>query len=391
MSTHKAAGAAAKQPSQIDKLTVSLGERSYDILIGPGLIDRAGAEIKGLLRRPRTFVVTDQNVAALYLERLMASLEKEGIRAESIILPAGEATKSFTVLEQLIDRLLEARLERSDMIIALGGGVIGDLTGFAAAILRRGIDFIQIPTTLLAQVDSSVGGKTGINTRLGKNLAGIFHQPRLVLADVSALATLPRRQLLAGYAEVVKYGLIDDAEFFEWLETKGPDLLSGDLAALQQAIRRSCAAKARIVAEDERESGKRALLNLGHTFGHALEAETGYGDDLYHGEAVAMGINLAFDLSVRLNLCPAAEAERVHRHFGAAGLPGLTPQIGNKALRAENLLAHMAQDKKVKEGKITFVLAYGIGKSFLKNDVAESAVLEALQDALAASEKSAST
>jgi 3-dehydroquinate synthase len=274
------------------------------------------------------------------------------------------------------------------MIIALGGGVIGDLTGFAASILRRGIDFIQVPTTFLAQVDSSVGGKTGINTRQGKNLVGAFHQPRLVLADISALATLPRRQLLAGYAEVVKYGLIDDAEFFEWLEKRGPDLLAGDLPALQQAIRRSCAAKARIVSQDERESGKRALLNLGHTFGHALEAETGYGDDLYHGEAVAMGISLAFDLSVRLGLCPRAEAERVHRHFAAAGLPKLGPRIGQHALSAEVLLAHMAQDKKVKDGKVAFVLTYGIGKSFSKSDVPETEVLATLRAALAAPEKS---
>jgi 3-dehydroquinate synthase len=382
MSPDKTAGTSSARPPRIDTLEVSLGDRSYNIRIGAGLIDRAGEEIKDILRRPRSIVITDQNVAGLYLDRFMASLKNAGISAESIILKPGEASKSFATLEQLLDQLLAAKLERSDMIIALGGGVIGDLVGFAASVYQRGIDFIQVPTTFLAQVDSSVGGKTGINSRLGKNLIGAFHQPRLVMADISLLATLPRRQLLAGYAEVVKYGLIDDAEFFEWLESKGTALLAGDLPVLQQAILRSCAAKARIVSEDERESGKRALLNLGHTFGHALEAETGYGDDLYHGEAVAMGIKLAFDLSVHLNLCPKADAERVLRHFQAVGLPELSSSIGSHALKAEKLLAHMTQDKKVKDGKITFVLAYGIGKSFLKGDVATEQVLEILNKGL---------
>lgn len=371
------------KPLPIDRLEVSLGERSYDIRIGAGLIDRAGEELKSTLRRPRTFIVTDQNVGDLYLARFTASLKAAGITSDAMILPAGEATKSFAVLEKLLDRLIDARLERSDMIVALGGGVIGDLTGFAASILRRGIDFIQVPTTLLSQVDSSVGGKTGINMRQGKNLVGAFHQPRLVLADIAVLETLPRRQLLAGYAEVVKYGLIDDIEFFEWLERKGPALLKGDQAALQQAVRRSCAAKARIVSQDERESGKRALLNLGHTFGHALEAETGFGEDLLHGEAVAMGINLAFELSARLELCPKADATRVQKHFTDIGLSPLRSIIANRPMNAGTLMAHMGQDKKVKDGKVTFVLAYGIGKSFLKNDVPTDAVMAALESALA--------
>ncbi|MGE5546708.1 MAG: 3-dehydroquinate synthase [Solirubrobacterales bacterium] len=362
----------------MDRLTVELGERSYDIHIGSGLIDGAGAAMEPLMRSKRAFIVTDDVVAPLYLARVQASLDKAGIAHVNTILPNGEHTKDFPHLEALLDAMLDARCERSTMVVALGGGVIGDITGFAAAILQRGVDFVQIPTTLLAQVDSSVGGKTGINTRHGKNLVGSFHQPRLVLADTAALSTLPRRQVLAGYAEVVKYGCIDDPEFFTWLEENGPKVVVGDEAARRHSVAVSCRAKARIVAADEREGGVRALLNLGHTFGHALEAETGFSDELLHGEAVAIGMVMAFRLSVRLGLAPAADAERLERHLAKVGLPtGLSRQ---RAWDAERLLHHMSGDKKVKDGKVTFVLAKGLGQSFLTRDVPEQAVLALLQD-----------
>lgn len=368
--------------SKATSLTVALGERSYDIHVGPGLIDQAGALITPVLRQKRVFIVTDGNVAPLYLKRLTASLEASGIAHNHIVLPAGEGTKDFRHLESLLDAMLDARCERGTMIVALGGGVIGDLTGFAASILLRGVDFVQIPTTLLSQVDSSVGGKTGINTRQGKNLVGSFHQPRLVLADTLTLDSLPRRELLAGYAEVVKYGLIDDPAFFAWLEENGRRIIDGDEEARRHAVLTSCRAKARIVAADERESGVRALLNLGHTFGHALEAETGFGPDMLHGEAVAIGMVMAFALSARLNLAPAADGERLRAHLAALGLPVDPPPI--RDWKADILLSHMAGDKKVKDGRVTFVLTRGIGQAFLDNQVPPEAVLGVLAEAVAA-------
>lgn len=361
-----------------DTLTVNLAERSYDIHIGPGLIDRAGSLMLPVMQGKRAFVVTDDSVAPLYLDRLLASLDKAGIKHLNTVLPHGESTKDFSHLEALVDAMLEARCERSTMVVALGGGVVGDLTGFAAAILQRGLDFVQVPTTLLAQVDSSVGGKTGINTRHGKNLVGAFHQPRLVLADTSALGSLPRRQVLAGYAEVVKYGCIDEPEFFDWLEQNGYHVIVGEEKARRHAVAVSCRAKARIVAQDEREGGVRALLNLGHTFAHALEAETGFSDELLHGEAVAIGMVMAFRLSARLGLAPAEDATRLERHLAKVGLP--TGLNRNRVWDVERLIYHMSGDKKVKDGKVTFVLARGIGQSFLTREVPQDAVREMLAD-----------
>ncbi len=360
---------------------VEIEGRGYDIAVGRGLYERAGELLRPILREPRVFVVTDAVVAAHQWPRLERGLRAYDIAAPLVVLPAGEATKDFTHLQRLLDALLDHRPERGSMLLALGGGVIGDITGLAASLLLRGVDFIQAPTTLLAQVDSGIGGKTGINTRHGKNLVGTFHQPRLVLADLDSLDTLPRRELLAGYAEIVKYGLIDDADFFAWLETNGPRLIAGDAAARSYAVERSCMAKARIVAADEREAGVRGLLNLGHTFGHAIEAALGYGAELLHGEAVAIGMSLAFDLSVQLGLAPAADAARVRRHLSAVGLPTSLPA---GARDVERLLTLMAQDKKVRDGRITFVLARGIGKAFLARDVEPDAVRAVLQQAMAA-------
>ncbi|RMD60880.1 MAG: 3-dehydroquinate synthase [Alphaproteobacteria bacterium] len=369
--------------TEFERQRVALGARSYDILVGAELLCEAGRHIAPVLRRPRTIIVTDRTVADLHLATLERALSDVAIACEAVVLPPGEQTKDFAHLERLIDRLLDLGVERASTLIALGGGVIGDLTGLAAAIVLRGIDFIQIPTTLLAQVDSSVGGKTGINTRHGKNLVGSFHQPRLVLADTDVLSTLPQRQLLAGYAEVVKYGLIDRPDFFAWLEGHGTAVIEGDGAARRHAIITSCAAKAEIVARDERETGLRALLNLGHTFAHALEAETGYGDEMLHGEAVATGMVMAFDLSVRLGLCPPEDAARVRRHLAAVGLAtGLDD--GQRAWNAQRLLAHMARDKKVRDGRITFVLVRGIGRAFLCDDVALDDVEAVLNDAASA-------
>jgi 3-dehydroquinate synthase len=304
------------------------------------------------------------------------------------VVEAGEQTKSFAGLEGLLNRVLELGIERRTTLVALGGGVIGDLTGCAAAVALRGIDFVQIPTTLLAQVDSSVGGKTGINTRHGKNLVGTFYQPRLVLADTDVLDTLPRRELLAGYAEVAKYGLIDDPAFFAWCEANGAAVLSGDAARRTYAIEQSCLAKARIVAADERETTDlRALLNLGHTFGHALEAETDFGGDLLHGEAVGTGMAMAFDLSARLGLCPPADAERVRRHLGAVGLPMRLRTIGGDNRRkwdAARLIGHMRGDKKADDGRLTFILARGIGQAFISREVDEAALRSLLDDAISA-------
>ena len=367
-----------------DRLTVGLGARTYDIAIGENLIVDAGQRIRPLLALPRTMIVTDETVAGLHLAPLRASLDSAGIASETIVLPPGEKTKDFAHLEDLAERILGFGIERSTALIALGGGVVGDITGFAAAVLLRGIPFIQIPTTLLAQVDSSVGGKTGINTRHGKNLVGAFHQPRLVLADIGALDTLPRRQLLAGYAEIVKYGLIDNPDFFAWLETNGAGLIAGDRAVRRHAVRVSCAAKAAIVAADETERNVRALLNLGHTFGHALEAETGYGEALLHGEAVAIGMVMAFDFSARLGLCPPADAARVRRHIAGIGLPAAIAGLRRNDWSAERLMAHMGKDKKVSGGKMTFILARGIGKSFISAEVSAADLALFLRESLLA-------
>jgi 3-dehydroquinate synthase len=367
---------------------VDLAGRGYDIAIGPGLIDRAGALSAGLLAAPSVTIVSDETVAALYGERLAASFRNAGVKSSLIAVPAGESSKEFTAFGRLLGELLDGRPDRKSTLVALGGGVVGDLTGFAASVLLRGVDFIQVPTTLLAQVDSSVGGKTGINTRHGKNLVGTFHQPRLVLADTTVLDTLPRRELQAGYAEVAKYGLIDDPGFFSWCETNGAAVLAGDAAARSQAIEQSCLAKARIVAADERETTDlRALLNLGHTFGHALEAETGFGPDLLHGEAVAAGMAMAFDLSVRLGLCPAADARRVRAHLADVGLPMRLRSIGGDNRRvweAARLIGHMRGDKKAEGGRLAFVLARGIGGAFVSREVDEAVLHGLLVDAIAA-------
>ncbi len=361
----------------MERLRVELGTRSYDILIGERLLARAGALLAAQLAGRRAIIVSDETVARLYLHRLCNALDDANIRYTPIILPPGEQSKSFATLEHLVESVLALAPDRNSVLVALGGGVMGDLTGFAASILLRGLEFIQIPTTLLSQVDSSVGGKTGINTRHGKNLAGSFHQPRAVLIDVSALQSLPPRELRAGYAEVVKYGLINDAAFFSWLEANGADALAGDMPKLIHIIRTSCAAKAAIVAADERERDARALLNLGHTFGHALEAETGFGPELLHGEAVAIGMHLAFRLSVQLGLCPEADADAVEQHLRTHHLPA-SPRDIRPHWSVDALLGHMAHDKKAKDGKLTFILARGIGQSFVQHGVDEREVRKLL-------------
>ena len=343
------------------EVAVALGQRSYPVLVEGGLLDRASEHLASRARGNRIVVITDENVAAAQLERLRAGLLAAGIECIAVVLPAGEGTKSWQGLSSLVDRLLELGVERSDHIVALGGGVIGDLVGFAAAVLKRGCPFIQIPTTLLSQVDSSVGGKTAINTAAGKNLVGAFHQPSLVLIDPTSLDTLPAREVRAGYAEVVKYGLIADAAFFAWCEERGKALLDGDPAARARAIEVSVRAKAAIVAEDEFEkTGRRALLNLGHTFGHALEAETGYSNRLLHGEAVAAGTALAFRFSAAQGLCDHADAERVTSHLRASGHPATLREAGVDA-DGQTLVAHMLHDKKMSGGNLPFVLAHGIG------------------------------
>jgi len=366
----------------IDRVAVALGARSYEVRIGAGLLARAGAEIAPLLRRPRVAVVTEERVAAQHLDPLRASLAAEGIEMVALILPPGEGTKSWPHLSRLVEWLLAERVERRDVVIALGGGVIGDLAGFAAAILRRGVRFVQIPTSLLAQVDSSVGGKTGINTAQGKNLVGAFHQPSLVLADIGVLATLPERDFLAGYGEVVKYGLLGDAAFFDWLEANAPAMAAGDAALRQYAVRRSVEMKAAIVARDETEEGERALLNLGHTFCHALEAATGYSDRLLHGEGVAIGCALAFELSQRLGLCSQEAPSRVRAHLRALGMKVDLTDIPGDLPGPEALLALMGQDKKVVDGKLRFILARGIGEAFVAADVPSEPVLDLLRDGL---------
>lgn len=366
-----------------ETLNVALGARSYDIRIGPGLLASAGSEIAPLLARKRVAVVTDETVAGLHLETLRSGLAAEGIDAPAIILPPGEATKSMRYFEETLSQLLDLKIARDDLIVAFGGGVIGDLAGYAAASLRRGVDFIQIPTSLLAQVDSSVGGKTGINAPQGKNLIGAFHQPRLVLADTDVLGTLTSREFIAGYGEVVKYGLLGDEAFFEWLEANGPALAAGDQAARIKAIRRSCEMKADVVARDEKEQGDRALLNLGHTFGHALEAATGYSDRLLHGEGVAVGTALAFETSMRLGLCSQESPSRVRAHFRAMGMKTTLADIAGDLPDADGLIGLMGQDKKVKDGKLVFILARAIGDAFVAKDVDTATVKAVLTDALA--------
>ena len=363
---------------------VNLGDRSYDILIGPGLIAAAGREIASRLKGRKIAVVTDAHVAPLYLDDFMAALQAEGIEAVSLVLPAGEKTKSFEHLISVCDSVLAARIERNDAVVALGGGVIGDLTGFAAGIVRRGSRFIQVPTSLLAQVDSSVGGKTGINSSHGKNLIGVFHQPDLVLADTDVLDTLSPREFRAGYAEVAKYGLIDKPDFFAWLEKNWRAVFAGGEARIT-AIATSCQAKADVVAADERESGQRALLNLGHTFGHALEAATHYDSArLVHGEGVAIGMVLAHQFSARMNLASPDDGKRVEAHLRDVGLPTTMGEIPGSLPPAEKLMDAIAQDKKVKGGKLTFILTHGVGQSFVADDVPQSEVLAFLKEKLSA-------
>lgn len=368
----------------METVHVDLAERAYDIHIGPGLLAQSGALIKALRDRKRMMIVTDENVAALHLRSLQAGLKDAGIDSEALVLPAGEATKSWPHFERTVEWLLAQKVERKDLVIAFGGGVIGDLTGFAAASLRRGVSFVQIPTSLLAQVDSSVGGKTGINAPQGKNLIGAFHQPSLVLADTDVLVALPERDFLAGYGEVVKYGLLGDAAFFEWLEDNGPRIRDGDEAARIYAVKRSCEMKAEIVIRDETEQGDRALLNLGHTFCHALEAATGYSDRLLHGEGVAIGCAMAFELSARLGLCSQEDPSRVRAHLKTMGMKTDLADIPGDLPSAEALVDLMGQDKKVVDGQLRFILARGIGAAFVTSDVPRDAVLGVLEDALAA-------
>lgn len=362
-------------------IPVALGERSYEVRVGEGLIANARAELGELLARPRVAVLTDENVAALHLDALKAGLGE--VDVVSLALPAGEATKSWTALEQTVEWMLAEKIERQDILIALGGGVIGDLGGFAAAILRRGISYVQMPTSLLAQVDSSVGGKTAINSPHGKNLIGAFHQPALVLADIGVLESLAPRDFLAGYGEVVKAGLLGDAAFFAWLEQNAPAMAAGDRGLRAETVRRSVEMKAAIVAQDETEQGDRALLNLGHTFCHALEAATGYSDRLLHGEGVAIGCALAFELSSRLGLCSQEDPSRVRAHLKTMGMKTDLADIPGDLPGADALVDLMAQDKKVIDGQLRFIMARGIGDAYVTSDVPHDAVLNLLNDALA--------
>ncbi len=369
--------------------TVGLGERSYDIVIGRGLLSSLGRRIAALKPGARVAIVTDENVAPHYLAHCETVLREAGIPSAPVLVPPGEGSKSVTSFERVCDALIAARIERGDLVVALGGGVVGDLAGFAAASVRRGLDFVQVPTSLLAQVDSSVGGKTGINSRHGKNLIGAFHQPRLVVADTALLDTLPARQFRAGYAEVAKHGLLGDAEYFAWLEANWRDVFSGApargsaIAPREYAIWRSIEIKAAIVARDERETGERALLNLGHTFGHAFEAAAGFSDRLLHGEAVAIGIACAFEFSARLGLLPPADAERAVRHLAAVGLPTHIRDMSGAQPGGDALMELIAQDKKVQRGKLTFILVRGIGAGFVARDIDAGEVRAFLGEKLA--------
>lgn len=365
---------------QPTKVHIGLGDRAYDIFIGHKLLETAGVQLKSMFPSARFGIVTDTNVAKAQLPRLVASLDEQELDHATITVPAGETTKSIDNLNHVVEGLIQARLERSDIVVALGGGVIGDLAGFAAAITRRGMDFVQMPTSLLAQVDSSVGGKTGINSPQGKNLIGAFHQPKLVLADLDALDTLSERQFRSGYAEVVKYGLIDDEDYFFWLEENHTEILVGG-PARAEAIARACAAKARFVIADEKESGQRALLNLGHTFGHALEKVTGYSDRLLHGEGVSIGMVLAHQFSAKLGLAPSQDGVRAQKHLQLAGLPTKLSDIDGQLPPTNELMDAIAQDKKVSRGALTFILTRGIGKSFIENNVDASSVSVFLEEA----------
>lgn len=360
---------------------VALGARTYDIAIGRGLIASLGARIKALRPGARTVIVTDQTVARHHLAACEGALASAGIEATRIAVPPGEGSKSYATFETVCEAIVAARIERGDLVVALGGGVIGDLAGFAAACVRRGLDFVQVPTSLLAQVDSSVGGKTGINSRQGKNLIGAFHQPVLVVADTALLDTLPKREFRAGYAEVAKYGLLGDAAFFSWLEANWQDVFAGG-SAREHAIAVCCRAKAAIVARDERESGERALLNLGHTFGHALEAGAGFSDRLLHGEAVALGMALAFEFSARKGLIAGADAARATAHLAAVGLPTHVSQVPGGVPGVDALMDLIAQDKKVKRGRLTFILVRGIGQAFVEHGVDPAEVRAFLADVL---------
>jgi len=361
---------------------VALAERTYDIVIGRGLLATLGARIKTLRPGAKTIVITDETVSTIHLPAALASLKDAGIETSSVVVPAGESSKNFANFESVCEAIVAARIERGDLVIALGGGVIGDLAGYAAASVRRGLDFVQVPTTLLAQVDSSVGGKTGINSRHGKNLVGAFHQPILVVADTALLDTLPKREFRAGYAEVAKFGLLGDAAFFAWLEANWRDLFAGG-PAREQAIAVCCRGKAGIVSRDERETGERALLNLGHTFGHALEAGAGFSQRLLHGEAVALGCVLAFDFSARQGLIGADVAARASAHLAAVGLPTKLTDIPGGVPNEDRLMDLIAQDKKVKRGKLTFILVRGIGQAFIENNVDPAQVRAFLADKIA--------
>ena len=363
------------------RLTVALSSTEYDVVVGDGLLSRAGALLAPVIPQKRAVVVTDETVAALHLPALLDGLAQTGITAKTIVVPPGEASKSMDSYARVVAALLDAGVERRTTVIALGGGVVGDLAGFAAATTLRGLPFVQVPTTLLSQVDSSVGGKTGINTVHGKNLVGAFHQPRMVLADTGTLGTLPVRELRAGYAEIVKAGLIGDVAFFDWCERHGAALAAGDRDLQAEAVLRACAFKAAVVGDDEREeasSDGRALLNLGHTFGHALEAEVGYGGGLLHGEAVAVGLGLAFRLSAGLGLCDPEDAARVAEHLQAVGLPS-EPGMLNRRFSAGRLVAHMRRDKKMRDGVLHFVLVRGVGQAFTSSEVPEGVVVELLR------------
>jgi 3-dehydroquinate synthase len=361
---------------------VALGNRAYDIVIGRDVLAQLGTRMAALRPGARAGIVTDTNVERIHLAAAREALKSAGIDVTHIAVPPGDPSKSIPVFEQVCEALIAARIERNDLVVALGGGAIGDLAGFAASVVRRGIDFIQVPTTLLAQVDSSVGGKTGINSKQGKNLIGAFHQPILVLADTALLDTLPERQLRAGYAEVAKYGLLGDVDFFSWLEANWKDVFAGG-PAREHAIAVSCRNKAAIVSRDERENGERALLNLGHTFGHALEAAAGFSDRLLHGEAVSIGMALAFQYSAKKSLLPESDAARAVAHLSAAGLPVKISDFSNEKLDADRLMDLIAQDKKVKRGTLTFILVRGIGRSFIAANVDPAEIRAFLSDKLA--------
>ena len=364
-----------------ETVRVELGPRSYDVLVGADLLREKGNLLAPILPGRSAVVVTDRVVAELYLDSVIGALRDAGFACSHAIVDSGEHSKDLATLGGLVEDILGRGIERSTALVALGGGVVGDLTGFAASVLLRGVPFVQVPTTLLAQVDSSVGGKTGVNSGHGKNLIGTFYQPRLVLADVATLSTLPARELRAGYAEIVKYGLIDDPAFFAWLEGNGAALLAGDRDLLRAAVAHSCRAKARIVAADERESGSRALLNLGHTFAHALEAEAGYDGSLLHGEAVAFGMVLAHRLSAALGHCSEDDAARIAAHFRATGLPGEAKALPAIHWNPPALIERMRHDKKVRDGRMTFVLTRGIGQAFLSQDVPREALVALLDQA----------